>query len=109
MNVGPVQDVVHSVGQNPLLPPIGRGLPGTHESRIQNPLLPPVGGDFSTQRYSRGQGQNSYQPNTAVTSSPVSFRSDWNGILSATDPEGEFSALFGNDASVSTERQQLGM
>ena len=54
INVGPVQEVVHSVGQNPLLPPVGGGLPGTHASRIQNPLLPPVGGDFSTARYSRG-------------------------------------------------------
>ena len=108
MNVGPVQEVVHSVGQNPLLPPVGGGLPGTHASRIQNPLLPPVGGDFSTARYSRGQGQNSYQPNTAVSSSPVSFHSDWNDILSVTDPEGEFSALFGNDASVSTERSTAG-
>ena len=108
VNVGPVQEVVHSVGQNPLLPPVGGELPGTNATRIQNPLLPPVGGDFSTARYSRGQGQNSYQPDTAVTSSPVNFHSDWNDILSVTDPEGEFSALFGNDASVSTERSTAG-
>ena len=57
MNVGPVHEIVYSVGQNPLLPPVGGGLPGTHGSRIENPLLPPVGGDFSTARYSRGQGQ----------------------------------------------------
>ena len=71
-------------------------------------MLPPVGGDFSTVRYSRRQGQNSYQPYTAVSSSPVSFHSDWNDILSVTDPEGEFSALFGNNASVSTERSTAG-
>ena len=38
----------------------------------------------------------------------MSFHSDWNDILLVTDPEGEFSALFGNDASVSTERSTAG-
>ena len=93
VNVGLVQEVVHSVGQNPLLRPVGGGLPGTHASRIQNPLLPPVGGDFSTARYSRGQGQNSYQPNTAVSSSPVSFHSDWNADRSVHISDIELSKV----------------
>ena len=38
----------------------------------------------------------------------MSFHSDWNDIPSVTDPEGEFSALFGNDPSVSTERSTAG-
>ena len=94
VNVGLVQEVVHSVGQNPLLLPVGGGLLGTHVSRIQNPLLPPVGGDFSTAQYSRGQGQNSYQPNTAVSSSPVSFHSDWNDIVSHRSRGGVFSPVW---------------
>ena len=79
---------VDLVAQDPLLPPVDGGLPGTHTSRIQNPLLPPVGGGFSSAQYSRGQGQNSYQSSVGVTSSPVSFHSDWNYVLSVTDPEG---------------------
>ena len=92
VNVGPVQEVVHNVSQNPLLPPVGGGLPGTHASRIQNPLLPPAGVDFSTARYSRARDKNSYQPNIAVTSSPVSFHSDWNDTLSVR--RGVFSPVW---------------